>query len=42
MRKEFSIFLVHQHGRHFIVLYTNMPVVMSCETIYKFTAIPVT
>ena len=34
MSKEFNshrIFFIHKHGRRFIVLYTNMAVVMSCE-----------
>ena len=34
MRKQFnhhSPFLVHKHGRHSIVLYTNIPAVTSCE-----------
>ena len=34
MWKEFNshrIFFIHKHGRRFIVLYTNMAVVMSCE-----------
>ena len=33
--KEFNsrrIFPVHQHGGHFIVLYTNVAAVMSCES----------
>ena len=34
MWKEFNshrIFFVHKHGRRFIVLYTNMAAVTSCE-----------
>ena len=34
MWKEFNshrIFFIHKHGRRFIVSYTNMAVVMSCE-----------